>query len=108
MILGDVAKLVADVENRWYVYVPWALYSVCGPCLGACSQRITIITAIVLLWLLPREFAGLPDAFGKRIWLCALAGITHKWPLDRICKTDERLSVTLPAENAGLFARIGQ
>jgi len=39
--LGDVAKLVADVEkNRWDVYVPWALYSVvAGHALGAAARE---------------------------------------------------------------------
>ena len=53
----------------------------------------------------PREFAGLPDAFKKEFGYVRWRGITHKWPLDRICKTDERFISYFARGKTRVFSR---
>ena len=93
MILGDVAKLVADVEKTGGMYmcrghyIPWWRAM---PLARLLAKNYYYYGNSPIMAFYPREFAGLPDAFKKEFGYVRWRGITHKWPLDRICKTDER------------------
>ena len=93
MILGDVAKLVRDLEKTGGIYM----------CRGHFLPlwRILGLTKLVvknyyyygnspILAFYPKEFIGLVEDFKREFEYVRWRGITHKWPLDRICKTDER------------------
>ena len=93
MILGDVCKLVSCLEKTGGMYM----------CRGHVLPlwRILNVTKFLIkdyyyygnspmLAFYPREFAGLVDDFKSEFEYVRWRGITHKWPLDRICKTDER------------------
>ena len=93
MILGDVAKLVAPLETTGGMYMSRGHFIPFWRFIGL--PRIFVRNYFYygnspMLAFYPRDFVGLIDDFKKEFSYVRWRGITHKWPLDRICKTDER------------------
>ena len=93
MILGDVCELVRGLEKtggmymcRGHVLPLWRILGV----VKALIKNYYYYGNSPMLAFYPREFEGLIDDFKKQFEYVRWRGITHKWPLDRICKTDER------------------
>ena len=93
MILGDIAKLVEPLEATGGMYMSrghfipfWRVLRV--PKFFVKDYYYYGNSPILAFY--PSEFTGLIEEFKKEFSYVRWRGISRKWPLDRICKTDER------------------
>ena len=93
MILGDVSDLLVDLEKTGGMYLSRGhflpLWRIMGPVKKLVKEYYYYGNSPMLAFY-PKEFDGLYEDFCKEFEYVRWRGITHKWPLDRICKTDER------------------
>ena len=93
MILGDVAELVKELEKTGGMYMSRGHFLPLWRILGTVRKLVKnyyYYGNSPMLAFYPRDFEGLVADFKREFEYVRWRGITHKWPLDRICKTDER------------------
>ncbi len=93
MILGDIAELVKELEKTGGMYMCRGHFIPFWRILGAVKSIVKdyyYYGNSPMLAFYPKEFEGLIEDFKQEFEFVRWRGITRKWPLDRICKTDER------------------
>ncbi len=108
MILGDVSELLRDLEKTGGMYMCrghflpfWRIFGV----VNAIIKNYYYYGNSPMLAFYPKEFEGLVDDFKREFEFIRWRGITHKWPLDRICKTDERFISYFARGRARVFPK---
>ena len=93
MILGDIAELVKELEKTGGLYMCRGHFIPLWRILGAIKKVVKeyyYYGNSPILAFYPKDFEGLVKDFKREFEYVRWRGITLKWPLDRICKTDER------------------
>ena len=93
MILGDIAKLVKELEKTGGMYMCRGHFIPFWRFLSAVKKVVKdyyYYGNSPILAFYPKDFDCLVEDFKREFEYVRWRGITHKWPLDRICKTDER------------------
>ena len=93
MILGDIAELVKELEKTGGLYMCRGHFIPLWRILGAIKRVVKeyyYYGNSPILAFYPKDFEGLVKDFKREFEYVRWRGITLKWPLDRICKTDER------------------